>query len=89
MVLEVIRIENYGLWHKVFVSKHELLNGFVNREGNRNLLWWRDIYSIEINGDGVEEIDLGENMSNKIGNGHNTLFWCQPWLDGVILKDSF
>jgi len=32
---------------------------------------------------------LSDNISWKVDNGDFTLFWVDPWLDGMALKDSY
>jgi len=28
-------------------------------------------------------------VGRRIGNGQNTSFWSDPWLEGVVLRDRF
>ena len=30
-----------------------------------------------------------DNLGRKVGNGTQTLFWWDPWIDGMILKSNF
>lgn len=30
-----------------------------------------------------------DNLGREIGDGTKTLFWWDPWIDGMILKHSF
>jgi hypothetical protein len=32
---------------------------------------------------------FGDNLWQKAGNGTETLFWRDPWIDGMILKSNF
>ncbi|GJS98286.1 RNA-directed DNA polymerase, eukaryota [Tanacetum coccineum] len=56
----------------------------VSSKGSHWLDIIRDLSTLKSKG-----IDLMNFMRKKIGNGHNTSFWNDPWLDGEILKSSF
>ncbi|GKC85126.1 hypothetical protein Tco_1140843 [Tanacetum coccineum] len=56
----------------------------VSSKGSPWLDIIRDLSTLKSKG-----IDLMNFMRKKIGNGHNTSFWNDPWLDGEILKSSF
>jgi len=30
-----------------------------------------------------------DNVGREVGDGAHTLFWWDPWIDGLVLKNSF
>ncbi|MCH93561.1 cysteine-rich receptor-like protein kinase, partial [Trifolium medium] len=60
------------------------------REGGRSgSSWWREIVRIR---DGTGDIGggrFGECVSIKVGNGFDTFFWTDPWLDGTPWSERF
>ena len=52
-------------------------------------VWWRNLNQIR---SGVGLVDIGwlsDNIIWKVGDGRDTLFWVDPWLDGCPLARSF
>jgi hypothetical protein len=81
-----IRNEKNSLWVKVLSSKYGESNGRVNRNGRHCSIWWRDLQTIDR---GVWGFKTGWFISRKIGNGEETLFWIDPWLEGRAMKNRY
>jgi hypothetical protein len=60
-------------------------SGRVRRGGCMSSVWWKYLYDIvEREGGGVANW-FYEGVSFEVGNGENTSFWCDPWLDGGVM----
>ncbi|PNX95466.1 cysteine-rich receptor-like protein kinase [Trifolium pratense] len=55
----------------------------------RGSLWWREIASIREGGGAVGGRWIGDHVVRRVGNGADTFFWTDPWLDGVPLCERF
>jgi len=55
----------------------------VSEGGRVASAWWRDISVLR-----SEEWFHG-NVSRVVGDGKNTLFWTDVWVDGVSFRDRF
>ncbi|GAU27570.1 hypothetical protein TSUD_30020 [Trifolium subterraneum] len=51
--------------------------------------WWREIVQIRDNGGGIGGAWFGEYISKKVGDGSDTLFWTDPWVDETHLSERF
>jgi hypothetical protein len=61
----------------------------VARGGSMGSSWWREMVRIH---DGVRDLGGGwfrESVHKKAGDGTDTFFWTDPWLEGVPLCDRF
>ncbi|CAJ2644025.1 unnamed protein product [Trifolium pratense] len=82
-------VDREGLWFRVLVARYGLEGGRLCEGGRRGSVWWREIVRIR-EGEG----ELGgswfwEHVSRRVGDGSDTLFWTDPWLDGISLKERF
>ncbi|GAU41584.1 hypothetical protein TSUD_271930 [Trifolium subterraneum] len=52
-------------------------------------VWWRNVNSVRV-GVGVRDNRwLVDNICRRVGNGRDTLFWLDPWLEECPLQRSF
>ncbi|GAU15336.1 hypothetical protein TSUD_04050 [Trifolium subterraneum] len=58
-------------------------------EEERGSSWWREIVRIRDSGGGMGGAWFGENISKKVGDESDTLFWTDPWVDGISLCERF
>ncbi|CAJ2644440.1 unnamed protein product [Trifolium pratense] len=82
-------VDREGLWFRVLVARYGLEGGSLRAGGQRGSVWWRELVRIR-EGDG----ELGgswfrEQVSRRVGDGTDTLFWTDPWLDGISLRERF
>ncbi|GAU17962.1 hypothetical protein TSUD_330870 [Trifolium subterraneum] len=69
--------------------KASLAHYGIDRGGRSGSSWWREIARIR---DGVADIGggwFGESVVRKVGDGVETFFWTDPWLDGIPLCERF
>jgi len=60
------------------------------RDGGRRCShWWREVMRIRDGGSGVSGRWFRENISKKVGDGMDTLFWTDSWVGGVPLAVRF
>jgi hypothetical protein len=81
-----IRNEKESLWYKVLEQKYG-----VNLEERItcNSPWYRDLISIK-KYQGRGGVDwFEENIRREVGDGKNTSFWKDPWVDGDTLCNHF
>ncbi|MCH80187.1 hypothetical protein A2U01_0000951 [Trifolium medium] len=73
-----------GLWFRVLVARYGVEGGRLREGGRRGSSWWREIAWIreggELGGNWFEE-----HVSKRVGDGSDTLFWTDPWVDGIPL----
>ncbi|XP_045797738.1 uncharacterized protein LOC123891913 [Trifolium pratense] len=82
-------VDREGLWFRVLAARYGVERGRLRDGGRRGSLWWREIVSIR---DGVGEPGggwFGENVVRMVGDGSDTLFWTDPWVDESPLCEQF
>jgi len=84
-----MRVENRILWYRVLASRYGEVGGIIAKEGQFNSVWWNNLINIK-NGAGVGGgWWFDTNVGWEVGDGTQTLFWWDPWIDGMVLKISF
>jgi len=77
------------LWYGVLAAHNGEDGGGINIGGRFVSVWWENLFGI------CEEVSLGvgiwfmDNLGRWVGDGSCMLFWCNPWLNEGVLKDSF
>jgi hypothetical protein len=81
-----IKNEKESLWYKVI---EQIYGESLEERKNCRSSWWRDLISIKkIQGrGGVDWFE--ENIRREVGDGRNTFFWKDPWIDGGMLCNLF
>ncbi|GAU17363.1 hypothetical protein TSUD_232390 [Trifolium subterraneum] len=78
-----------SFWCEVLRAKYGQMGGRVCFSEGVGSSWWRTLNHIR---DGVGLMDsrwLKDNNIRKVGDGRNTLFWTEPWLEDCPLDRSF
>ncbi|KAL8498612.1 hypothetical protein ACS0TY_021813 [Phlomoides rotata] len=86
-----VLIEKDSLWVRVVESRYGRLelreqDDRIVRKENYESLWWRDVKKIFW---GLNGVGLRRDFSNIVGNGNNTSFWNDEWIDGECLRCKF
>ncbi|GAU49412.1 hypothetical protein TSUD_374310 [Trifolium subterraneum] len=82
-------VDRGGLWFKVLAAHYGLERGRLRDGGRSGSSWWREIARIR---DGVADIGggwFGETVVRKVGDGVETFFWTDPWLEEIPLCERF
>ncbi|XP_045815654.1 uncharacterized protein LOC123908955 [Trifolium pratense] len=82
-------VDREGLWFRVLTARYGVEDGRLCEGGQRGSVWWRDIVRIR---EGEGELGgtwFGEHVVRRVGDGSDTLFWTDPWLDGIPLRERF
>ncbi|CAI8594216.1 unnamed protein product [Vicia faba] len=82
-------VERGGLWYRVLTCWFGERRGQLNTWETRGSAWWQ---SMNRTRQGVRLSDTGwwlNNVERVVGNGENSLFWRNPWLEGGLLIDRF
>ena len=81
-----MRVENKSLWYRVLASRYREVGGIIVEEGQFNSVWWNNLINIK-NGAGVGSGRwFDANVGREVGDGTQTLFWWDPWIDDIVLK---
>ncbi|GAU31203.1 hypothetical protein TSUD_210600 [Trifolium subterraneum] len=82
-----------GLWRDIILARYGSLFpsphlGGTLKDLKRVSCWWRNVSLL---GDPEDDISdwFSEGVSKKVGNGHMTSFWFEPWLGGTSLRTQF
>ncbi|GAU24512.1 hypothetical protein TSUD_156240 [Trifolium subterraneum] len=78
-------VDREGLWYRVLVARYGVDRGRLRDGGRRGSSWWREIARIRDNGGGLGGAWFGESIVKKVGDGTDTLFWSDPWVDEIPL----
>jgi hypothetical protein len=77
------------MWYKVLCARYGDEGGRLCFGGRVGLVWWENLKKICLGTGLLNEGWLVDNINREVGNGVSTLFWCDPWLDGVSLESKF
>lgn len=80
-------MEKSNLWYRVLRAKYGE-DGELVGNGRRGSNWWRDMWFVE-KGEGIKERQLSKAIRKVVGNGVNTSFWGDAWVEGGLLKNRF
>jgi hypothetical protein len=76
-------VDRDRLWFRVLSSRYGVENGRIRRGGREASVWWKDVSALR-----SEEWFQG-NVRKVVGDGKNTLFWSDVWVDAVPLRVRF
>ncbi|CAJ2657379.1 unnamed protein product [Trifolium pratense] len=78
-----------GLWFRVLAARYGVEGGRIRDGGRRGSLWWREIVRIREGGGESSGRWFGEHVVRRVGDGSETFFWTDPWVDGTPLCERF
>jgi hypothetical protein len=81
-------VDRAGLWYRVLVARYGVERGRVRDGGRRGSAWWKEVVRIR-EGSDHEGGWFEEHVTRTVGDGSDTLFWTDPWLDGIPLCVQF
>ncbi|MCI04340.1 receptor-like kinase, partial [Trifolium medium] len=82
-------VDREGLWFRVLAARYGVERGRLREGGPRGSSWWRELIRIQDVGGVVGGEWFGEHILKKVGDGSNTFFWTDPWVDGIPLCEQF
>ncbi|GAU47037.1 hypothetical protein TSUD_239950 [Trifolium subterraneum] len=82
-------VERDSLWFRVLAARYGLERGRLCAGGPRGSMWWRELVRIRDGGGELGGGWFGEHIRRKVGDGSDTFFWTDPWLDGIPLCECF
>ncbi|GAU41847.1 hypothetical protein TSUD_177580 [Trifolium subterraneum] len=82
-------VDREGLWFRVLEARFGVERGSLRVGGRKGFLWWREIASIRDGGGGIGGGWFREHVSKKVGDGSDTFFWTDPWVDEIPLCERF
>jgi hypothetical protein len=62
--------------------------GRIREGGRKGSSWWREISRIREGGD-LGDRWFEEHVSRRVGDGSDTFFWTDPWVEGILLCERF
>ena len=84
-----MRVENMSLWCIVLLARYGEVGSKIAEEGWFNSVWWNNLINVK-NGAGVGSGSwFDDNVRREAGDGAQTLFGWDPWIDGLVLKNNF
>ncbi|GAU25950.1 hypothetical protein TSUD_16880 [Trifolium subterraneum] len=81
--------EQDNLWSRVLRAKYGQEGGKVRFREGVGSSWWQALNSVRMGAGLVDTRWLLDNIRRKVGDGRNTSFWLDPWLDDGPLQRSF
>jgi hypothetical protein len=81
--------ERESLWNVVIRAKYGEEGGRVRFREGVGSVWWRNINQIRMGAGLIDSRWLVDNIIRRVGDGRDTLFWVDPWLDECPLIRSF
>ncbi|GAU10723.1 hypothetical protein TSUD_425530, partial [Trifolium subterraneum] len=73
--------ENESLWCRVLQAKYGQEGGRVSFMEGVGSNWWRALNQVRSGTGFLDNRWLVENIVRRVGDGSQTLFWKDPWLD--------
>ncbi|CAJ2651349.1 unnamed protein product [Trifolium pratense] len=82
-------VDREGLWFRVLAGRYGVERGRLCVGGSRGSTWWRELASLRDGGGALDGGWFGGHISRKVGDGSDTFFWTDPWVDGTTLRERF
>ncbi|GAU25960.1 hypothetical protein TSUD_373610 [Trifolium subterraneum] len=82
-------VDREGLWFRVLTARYGVEKGSLRAGGRRGSSWWREIASIRDGGGGIGGGWFREHVVKKVGDGSDTFFCTDPWVDEIPLSERF
>ncbi|GAU35630.1 hypothetical protein TSUD_30470, partial [Trifolium subterraneum] len=80
--------ENGGLGVRVLAARYGVKGGRLREGGRRGSSWWREITRIREGGE-LGGGWFGEHVWKQVGDGLDTFFWTDPWVDETPFSERF
>ena len=81
-------VDREGLWFRVLAARYGVEGGRLRDGGRRGSSWWREIARIREGGD-LGGRWFGAHVSRRVGDGSDTFFWTDPWVDEIPLCERY
>ncbi|GAU34797.1 hypothetical protein TSUD_206010 [Trifolium subterraneum] len=81
-------VDREDLWFRVLAARYGLERGRLCVGGTSGSTWWREIAHLRDGGNALGGW-FGENVVRKVGDGTDTFFWTDPWVEGTSLCERF
>ncbi|GAU45353.1 hypothetical protein TSUD_84760 [Trifolium subterraneum] len=82
-------VDREGMWFRVLAARYGVDGGRLRDGGRRGSSWWRVIAGIREGGGEAGGGWFGEHVLRRVGDGSDTFFWTDPWVDGIPLCERF
>ncbi|GAU26988.1 hypothetical protein TSUD_290390 [Trifolium subterraneum] len=82
-------VDREGLWFRVLTARYGVERGRLCARGRKGSAWWREAARNRDGGGEVEGGWFGGHISRQVGDGSDTFFWTDPWVDGTPLCERF
>ncbi|CAJ2630732.1 unnamed protein product [Trifolium pratense] len=82
-------VDREGLWFRVLAARYGIEGGRLRDGGRRGSLWWREISHIRDGGSELGGRWFQEQIVKRVGDGSDTFFWTDPWVDEIPLCQRF
>jgi len=79
-------VDKRGLWYKVLKAKYGEEEGCLKEGGRDGPVWWKELVRIRNGIELREKSWFEENLRRVMGDGIDTYFWFDLWLEGFPLK---
>ncbi|GAU51777.1 hypothetical protein TSUD_415630, partial [Trifolium subterraneum] len=76
-------VDREGLWFRVLAARYGVERGSLCAGGTRGSSWWREVAHIRGGGGEANGGWFGGHISRQVGDGSDTFFWTDPWVDGT------
>lgn len=81
-----LKTENNALWVNVLKEKYSVTGEVVLHGGRLSSGWWSELLKLEGEDSGFKTGWFSSAVRKVVGDGRNTLFWKDPWLEGGPLN---
>ncbi|PNX60369.1 kinesin-like protein, partial [Trifolium pratense] len=82
-------VDKEGLWFRVLAARYGLEGGRLRDGGRRGSSWWRELARIRDGGSETGGRWFQEQVVKRVGDGSDTFFWTDPWVDEIPLCQRF
>ncbi|CAJ2669290.1 unnamed protein product [Trifolium pratense] len=82
-------VDREGLWFRVLAGRYGVERGRLCEGGARGSTWWRELARIREGGGEAGRGWFTEGVLRQVGDGSDTFFWTDPWVDGTSLRERY
>ncbi|PNY15039.1 cysteine-rich receptor-like protein kinase, partial [Trifolium pratense] len=82
-------VDREGFWFRVLAARYGVEGGRLREGGRKGSVWWREIARIRERGGESGVSWFREHVLRRVGDGSDTFYWTDLWVDGVPLCERF